>query len=405
MQVRTIEADELVGWVEAFHVPFLETGPAVDEAEFRRSRIDFDRTWGAFEGERIVGTLRSFDTQLTVPGGGMLAADAVTNVAVHPTHRRRGVMSGLIQNALARAAERQETFSILIAAEYAIYGRFGYGPATEHVSYTLDTHRARFLKSAEGNVEIVSAAVAREEAPRIFEQFRRQQPGAIGRHEYRWDTGLGLQEWPGQQRWKGFCGLYRDPTGTPRGFVQYHADSHWDHRVPRNKIMVDELLSLTPAAYIGLWRFLSELDLVATVSAEDRPVDEPLHWQLADARALRQEWRADFLWVRVLDVVTALESRRYSTRDRAVIEVVDPLGHASGRFALEGGPDGSTCRATSESADVSMGVGALSAAYLGGPSLVIMHQAGVIDEHRPGAVARLNAQLTTHPAPWCNTWF
>ena len=405
MQVRTIEQQELVAWVAANHVPFLETGSITDEAEYRRTRIDFERTWATFDGEQMVGTLRSFETPLTVPGGEQLTVDAVTNVAVSPTHRRRGVMTGLIHNTLAKAAERGETASILIAAEYPIYGRFGYGPTTEHASYTLDTHVARIATARVGGVEVVAPEVARQAAQPVFEQFRSRQAGAIRRREYSWDIDFGLSEWPGRPRWKGFCVLYSDPTGTPRGYLQYHVDSNWEHRVPRNKVIVDELVSVTPTAYTELWRYLTELDLVATVSADDRPVDEPLYWQLADARALRQTARSDFLWLRVLDAPAALSARAYATANRAVIEIDDPLGYANGRFALEAGPDGATCRPTSENADVSIGIGALGAAYLGGPSLAVMHRAGLVDEHHAGAVARLDAQFASRPAPWCNTWF
>jgi predicted acetyltransferase len=405
MQVRTIDQQELVAWVAANHVPFLETGSITDEAEYRRTRIDFERTWATFDGEQIVGTLRSFATPLTVPGGAQLAVDAVTNVAVSPTHRRRGVMTGLIQNTLAKAAERGEPASILIAAEYPIYGRFGYGPATEHASYTLDTHLARIAMARVGSVEVVAPEVARQAAQPVFEQFRSQQAGAIRRRDYGWDIDFGLSEWPERPRWKGFCVLYSDPTGAPRGYLRYHVDSNWEHRLPRNKVVVDELVSVTPTAYTELWRYLTELDLVATVSADDRPVDEPLYWQLADARALRQTSRDDFLWLRVLDAPAALSARTYASANRAVIEIVDPLGYANGRVALEAGPDGATCRPTSESADVSIPIGALGAAYLGGPSLAVMQHAGLIDEHQSGAVARLDAQFASRPAPWCNTWF
>src|SRR4030081_3313820 len=82
MQVRTIQADELVAWVEAIHVPFYNR-PATDEAEFRRPHIDLDRAWAAIDGERIVGTLSSFATELTLPGQAGLVADAVTNVGVN----------------------------------------------------------------------------------------------------------------------------------------------------------------------------------------------------------------------------------------------------------------------------------------------------------------------------------
>jgi len=405
LELRTIEPDELVEWVGAFQVPFLDTSPTREGAEFRRKHIEFDRTWGVFDGQRIVGTLRTFGTELTTPGCGSVKADAVTAVSVRPTHRRRGLMTRLIETSLRKAAERQEAVSILIAAEYPIYGRFGYGPATEHAVYTLETNRAHFPGPPQGWVDIVSAEAARAIAPEIYDRYRRQQPGSIGRPDHRWDADLGLVEFPGRERWKGFCGVYRDEDDQPLGFVQYHVDSHWDQRIPRNKIVVDELLSVTPAAHTGLWRFLAGLDLVEWVEAENRPVDEPLYWKLTDARALRQTLRADLLWVRILDLQNALAGRTYPHAGEAVLEVVDPLGYASGRFAVELGPEGASCSVTTQSADVTLTAGTLGAAYLGGSSLAVMHSAGVVDEHRPGAVARLDSLLHTRPAPFCNTWF
>ena len=42
--------------------------PAEGEAEYRLADMVLDRTWGAFDGATVVGTLRSFPTPLTVPG-------------------------------------------------------------------------------------------------------------------------------------------------------------------------------------------------------------------------------------------------------------------------------------------------------------------------------------------------
>jgi len=405
-QLRTIHPDEMEAWVATFHVPFLDTQPAAPEAEFRRSRVDFDRTWAAFDADAMVGTLRTFATQLTTPGCRAIDVDAVTNVSVTPTHRRQGHMRRMVENALRKAAERGEVASILIAAEFPIYGRFGYGLATEHVTYALDAQRARFnLAHDGGTVELATPQVARREAEAVFERWRTQTPGAIRRSEYRWDVDFGLIEAPNRKQWKGFCGLYRDDGGEVQGYMQYHPESNWDQRLPKNTIVIDEMVATTPAAYTALWRFCAELDLVATVSAEDRPVDEPLYWQLVDGRALRQQWRADFLWLRLLDVAAALANRTYTCDGAAVVEVSDPLGFANGRFALEGGPGGATCRRTTETADLTVSVAALSAAYLGGPSLTLLQQSGQIDEQRPGAVAKFDAMLATRPAPFCNTWF
>ena len=44
----------------------------------------------------------------------------------------------MITRDLAESVERGEAVGSLIAAEYPIYGRFGYGPAVEAVDLTVD---------------------------------------------------------------------------------------------------------------------------------------------------------------------------------------------------------------------------------------------------------------------------
>ena len=56
----------------------------------------------------------------------------LTNVTVSATHRRRGLLNRMMAPDLDVAKEQGEAASILIAAEYPIYGRFGYGPATQN---------------------------------------------------------------------------------------------------------------------------------------------------------------------------------------------------------------------------------------------------------------------------------
>jgi predicted acetyltransferase len=404
MHVRTIRDDELEAWVEAFLIPAFAHHSAADDAAFLRPRIDLGRTWAAFDGANIVGTLRSWATELTTPGG-RLPADGVTNVGVSPTHRRQGVMTRLVEAELARAVESQEPVSILIASEYPIYGRFGYGPCTHHASYSIDISRARFIRAVGGNVEQVDRQTLREAGPGIYETFRAQQPGAIAWPAHRWDSDLGMVSSFGQPPWRGFCALYREPNGDASGYVRYHVDSNWEQRMPHSTVVVDQLLSTTPAAYAALWRFCCELDLVATVSAGDRRVDEPLPWLLTDARAVRQQWRADFLWLRILDLPRTLSARRYAHDGSAVLEVIDPLGYAAGRFKLEASGEHATCRPTTESADVTLDVSTLGATFLGGTTLRALCEAGLVDEHRPAAVERLSALLGTSVTPWCNLWF
>src|SRR3954468_15885545 len=93
--IRTsLDASDVPDWLRAMHIGFLRS-PEIskEELEVRRAGIDLDRTQGAFEGDRCVATFRSFRQRLTAVGGADVPADAITNVAVSPTHRRRGLLS------------------------------------------------------------------------------------------------------------------------------------------------------------------------------------------------------------------------------------------------------------------------------------------------------------------------
>jgi predicted acetyltransferase len=229
--------------------------------------------------------------------------------------------------------------------------------------------------------------------------------GSIERGTRWWDRTLHQVEVPGAKPLEGYQALYRSPAGRPEGYVRYRASQGWDHMRQNGELTVTELLAVTPAAYERLWRYCFEVDLVTTIRAGDRPVDETLGWLLEDARVVRQTGRYDFVWVRVLDVVSALSGRRYAVDGRVVVEVLDSLGFADGRFALEGGPEGAACVRTDETADLSMPVDVLGSLYAGGVSARAMGDIGRIDEHRPGAIDRADVMFRSSSAPWCATWF
>jgi predicted acetyltransferase len=405
LQVRTIDASEIGDWVACMGVGFLRPR-AEGFAEYLLGEIDLGRTWGAFDSGRVVGTLRSFATALTVPGPAEQVASAVTNVTVSPTHRRRGLMSDMIRADLDTSVERGEPLSLLIASEYPIYGRFGYGAAIESATYTIDTRTARFRRPGTGQVELVDRGTMRKEAPDLYDRFRARQPGSIERSELTWDRILQDGDMPGADPSKGYCALYRSSGGVPEGYLLYRAEPKWDLTGrAQGTLTVEELVSVTPAAYERLWRFCCEVDLVTTVEAADRSVDEPLAWTLLDGRAVHQSARFDFVWARVLDVCAALSSRCYLTAGRVVMEVKDDLGFAGGRYLLEGGPEGATCTRTSELAELSLPVDAIGSVFMGGVALRSLAYAGRIDEDRRGALERADLMFRSAIRPWCSTWF
>jgi predicted acetyltransferase len=115
---------------------------------------------------------------------------------------------------------------------------------------------------------------------------------------------------------------------------------------------------------------------------------------------------SDWLWVRLVDVAEALESRRYRVEDRLVLEVDDAfLPENTGRYELEGGPAGARCHRSRRGADLALAVADLGSLYLGGTRPSELAQAGRITELTPGALARADVLFGSDPAPWCATDF
>ena len=407
VEVRRIRPEELVGWLETVTTAFLTPSDTRRIAELSRARFDPTRIWAAFDG-RVVGTLRSWPTELTVPGGALVPAAAVAGVTVLPSHRRRGILRRLIAAEHEAASERGEAIAILHASESSIYGRFGYGISLPECEFVLDAQSTGFVAAAAaGGVSLAPLDGSTVELVRgLYERFRRGKVGEIRRRDDSFETGLGLVETGWDAPWKGWVAVHRDSDGTVDGFVSYGAELKWERGQPRSVVAVRDLVAVSDAAYDALWRYLAEIDLVATIRAERRSPYERLPWILANRRALEIGGLGDGLWVCLLDVPAALSARTYERSDDLVIEVIggEP-GTDRTRVRLEAGPDGARCAATTSSADLSIHADALGAAFLGGTPLRSAVLARGWDEHRAGALTRADALLRTLDAPHCQTFF
>ena len=182
-----------------------------------------------------------------------------------------------------------------------------------------------------------------------------------------------------------------DDSG-PRGYALYRTKPDWDDDgLPYGGLSVREFVATDGATAAALWADLFTRDLIGEVTAGQRPVDDPLLDMLADRRRARA-YLSDGLWIRLIDVPAALASRRYSCPADVVIEVTDDLLPANaGRWRLQcpGTDDAAaaTCERTTAAADIQLPVAALGAGYLGGVRLGSLATAGLITEHRKGAVA------------------
>ncbi|MEV0261426.1 GNAT family N-acetyltransferase [Streptomyces sp. NPDC050617] len=414
VQVRTIAESDVPDWCRAMHVGFLRR-PTVskEEVEVRLAGIDLARTQGAFAAGpdgagRCVATFRSFAQQLTVVGGAAVPADAISNVTVSPTHRRRGLLSRMMDADLRLAKERGDAVATLISAEYPIYGRYGFGPATWITEWEIDVARTaldrRYAGPADGGrVDFATPEAVRELGPAFHERLRAVRPGLIDRSERWWrlETGA-LSPTSSDEPWKEpFYAVYRGPDGTVDGLLSYQVEEGWDGKLPDNTAAVRSLLAASPAAERALWHFVLSVDWISKVRSGHRAPDDVLPLLLGDPRAARVITHADYLWLRPLDVPRLLEARTYGTTAALVLDVRDPAGLASGRYLLDAAPDGATCAPTTRSPDLTLDVGELGTLYLGDESAVRLAALGRVREEREGAAATADALLRTSRRPWC----
>jgi predicted acetyltransferase len=405
VRLATSDDDIAAGW-RAVGTAFLDA-PSPELVTWRREMFSENRMHVAVDDGVVCGVASAFLTPLTLPGLATVTMGAVTGVGVLPTHRRRGHLSRLMEQQLSDIADQGAPIAGLIAAEWPIYGRYGYGMAIPGATYEVDTRLARFIDEGwHGTVELVDLPTIRDLSPPVFEAHRAATPGSIGRSTGWWDANRGVRPPPDSKPDPGdFRAIHRASDGVVDGYAVYTAKGRWERSVPSGRLEVRDLVTTTPGAYADLWRFLCEVDWTTSVKASPRPVDEPLAFQLADGRAVQKTHEGDHIWLRLLDVPAVLAARSYATSGSVVLDVVDDTLARGGRFELVVSPDGAACTSTTREADVTMSIASLAAASMGGTAVSTLSRAGLLDEQNPGAAALLDAMLRCSPAPFCSTNF
>jgi predicted acetyltransferase len=407
VELRPITDDEFPAYAKVVSAAF---GGSItdDETEDWRIVTELERTIAGFDQGQIVSTAGAFTMELTVPGGATVPVAGVTAVTVRPTHRRKGLLTAMMDRQLDDVAARGEPIAILTASESLIYGRFGYGLSASLLEWTLETDHSQFVRPAvASSLRMLEPDEATTVIPPLFDRVRLRHPGAVSRPrnwERQWFKDREKEREGASHRF--YVVHQADGAGEPDGYAAYRLKRDWPSGLPGFQLVAEEVLAMDDEVEARLWRFLLDVDLVRSVTAQGRPVDEPLRWRLADPRRLSTTALFDHLWVRILDVATSLGARRYPVEDTLVVELTDPFRPRNdGRWVVEGGPDGAVAGRTSAEPDLALGIADLGALYLGGVSATTLARAGRVAERRSGGLARADRFLGWAPAPFCYTDF
>jgi predicted acetyltransferase len=400
-RIARFDPADVQAFVDIDNWAFAQDLDGVDQGALL-ARFEWDRSRGAYlpdlDGvEQLAGINSVYSLDLPVPGGSIACA-GLTWVGVHPGFRRRGVLTTMIRDHLAAVRERGEPVSALKASETTIYGRYGYGTASRHLQATI--RRGAALRDVPGSERVrlrFESADADRHADLVgdcYQAARQGRPGMVSRNS----PALRRAELFDPPQWREGAEQLRiliaEPDsdggdGIARGYALFQRKERWDGQLSKSTVAVRELVARDPAAARALWGRVLDLDLTVSVETDDRATDDPLWHLLLDPRTPRPVL-GDGLWVRLVDLPTALAARRYGTNLDVVIEVRDELcPWNAGRWRLSGGTDEATCTPSHDPAAFSIDVRELGAAYLGSTSLDSLAAAGLISVTDPAGWAGL----------------
>ncbi|MFI7341532.1 GNAT family N-acetyltransferase [Streptomyces sp. NPDC050085] len=399
VQIRELPESDIERALALAYLVFHES-PEDDRKKHHRETLgDFLRI-GAYDGDELVGFAGAHPFTVSVPGGADLSCPGLTFVSVAPTHRRRGVLSGMIAELFARCADQGAPLVALWASEASIYGRFGFGPGTYGGSVEIDSRRPLALRIApdERPMRLVGVDAAPAVLGPYFEGTRAHRAGRQVRTENWW-----REEWLVEKDEED------DDLSPPRvvtlgdplaGYAVYRTKGgDEDERTP-GVVRVDDLEADGPAEAAALWSYLTAIDLTGRVRAWGRPLDDPLLLFATDRDQVRVTESFPGLWVRLVDAAAALAARSWAAPVDVVLAVRDAQVPANdGTFRLTASPDGFSYGRTTDAPDLSLEARDLATAYMGATPVRALVAAGVVTEHTQGAASMLDAALFTELLP------
>ena len=402
-----VSGSEFPAFSRAIARGFLAEEPTAEQIEGAQERATDRRLTGVFDDRALepaspVATIDSWITELSMPGRKTVPMWAISGVTVSPTRRRRGIARAMLEGELRTAAAAGVALAGLTVSEATIYGRYGFAPAAFATDWVIDTRRARWIGPiAAGSLEAVDRERLFAELAAIHDRTRIGRPGDVEGWTGLWRRAAGLA--PGDEQRKVRGVVHRELTGAVRGVLAYSIKEA-EHDYTQSELSIAQLIADGPDAYRALWRFALEHDLVSTVRAPLRSVDEPLRWMIADQRGA-QVTTSEHGWIRVLDVPAALGARSYAAPAEVTIGVSDDLGFAHGVWNLSVDDEGTPAiESVDTSPDIAMGVAELGSILLGGVRPTTLHAADRI-RGSTESVEALERTFASYDPAYLSLWY
>jgi predicted acetyltransferase len=366
-----------------------------------------------FDGGQMVTSYATIPFTMRANGNPIPLA-GVSAVGTLPEYRRQGLLRRITTRSFQELYEQGRPVAALWASQAAIYQRYGYAQVTVNRAYAIDSVDIAFFDGdpGRGDVTRLDVETGYDAVKALYIDYIAERTCYLHRARVLWDNNaFGADEPDGPVH----IALSRDRAGTPDAYAVYTLrGGRVDHPARPQELVVRDLAWLTLDGYRALWSWFARHDLVGRVRWDGAPVDDPAPELLVEPRMLRGR-DDEGLWLRIVDVATALEARGYgpggergpSADGALVIEIPDDdlAPWNSGRYALtvEAGTAQVTGAPTLDP-DLTLPVKALASLWAGYRTARQLRAWGLLDA-TPEATARADVLFATAHGPGCPDHF
>ncbi len=366
LSIKTINTTNIKDFAKAEAIPYTS-----DSSDYYIKRLkmlaDPKRALALADKDKIIGTANSFSEYISLPTNKSSKVAAVSYVSVQPTHRRQGILTEMMKLQLNQIySQYKEPLAILWPSETAIYGRFGYAPTREK-HYKISKHNAQFISGLNDctlETKILNKKEAINSYVEINNNLMNKRPGVMKLTkkwaERRIEDLSSKYLSPGRSY---FVGIY--DANKIVGFVTYSIEGNDEYGNMPTSLNIWDIIYINDKAAVNIWNYCLNIDLVDEINAKGVPEDDVLESLLISPGSLNARITTGF-WIRIVDVIKALETRSYNETGKLIFKLSDSIiKQNNNTFLLDTKNQNSTCKISTESPDIEITINGLSEIYLG----------------------------------------
>ena len=414
---RFLASDKLVWFDTLSQDPVdLQLLGVPEDQRFAAEVVGDDSSDGGGDPATYPGIYGVRPMQLSVPDGAgagrALEMAGLTWVGVHPDHRRRGILTAMMRHHFEQAHREGVVVSGLHASEPGIYGRHGYGLASLELTVELGRGTTLTAPHLDAEAEAITTRFATVDDDGVAQRRRRVDLDLLATNV---GTVVGddgfyaeLSRISSEERFREgepSRVLFAVRDGRDVGYVVFTRTHKWPNSRPAAEVETRGVFG-APAARLALVRRIVDLDLSGTIKVYGIGEDDPLLSWVQGPRGLGDVRPYDSVWIRLVDLPSALAARGYEAECDVVVDVDDDSAPwNAGRWRIRVKDGAADATRTDDTAELSLSVAALGAAFLGGANLLARARAGVVAEHRPGTARDLWRAFRTDVRPYAGRGF